>query len=387
MQHFVVVGGGIAGVNCSMEILRSTPDKNIQVTLISANQHVKTITNWYKIGQFMENFEISESQQPLTSDKRFQLIYDTVISWKPDEKFLILKENGEFSYDKLCISTGARSICQFSNLKNVKTLRDTDTAKDLQLHLSKSRHIVIVGNGGIAAELIYELKNIKITWIIKDSWLCAKFFPKDLEKFIENRIFAGNEKRKKTSGVQKRLRFGLGSDQSLEGQGPALGPDWATSIDLSGENQEKSINILKSTEVLNISDDFVEVRDLESETISKIPCDFVIWATGTRANSEIWKENLDVSAGEEDQAIQVNDIFETSHPAVFACGDVAQYATTSSNLWKPMRLWTQARQAAETCAKSMVFGRETAEMFNMHLELFAHCTTFFGLKLQQVLDI
>ena len=44
-----------------------------------------------------------------------------------------------------------------------------ETVVDFQRKLSNARQIVLVGNGGIATELCYEIDNCKIVWAVKDN--------------------------------------------------------------------------------------------------------------------------------------------------------------------------------------------------------------------------
>ena len=73
-----------------------------------------------------------------------------------------------FNYDKLCIATGGKPNL-ISNNEFVLGIRDTETVIDFQKRISNARQIVLVGNGGIATELCYEIDNCKIIWAVKDN--------------------------------------------------------------------------------------------------------------------------------------------------------------------------------------------------------------------------
>lgn len=67
----------------------------------------------------------------------------------------IVTENGEhLHYKKLCICTGGRPNI-ISQHACVVGIRDTESVKQFKLKLSKARRVVIIGNGGIALELVY----------------------------------------------------------------------------------------------------------------------------------------------------------------------------------------------------------------------------------------
>jgi hypothetical protein len=46
-------------------------------------------------------------------------------------------------------------------------LRDTESAENFQTRLSGSRRICVVGNGGIATEIVHEVQTVDIVWAVK----------------------------------------------------------------------------------------------------------------------------------------------------------------------------------------------------------------------------
>lgn len=65
-----------------------------------------------------------------------------------------------FKYDKLCICTGAiPNTIKMDNINdttrsNIIYIRDTDTVKQLKEKLANARKMIVIGNGGIALELV-----------------------------------------------------------------------------------------------------------------------------------------------------------------------------------------------------------------------------------------
>src|SRR5699024_635193 len=101
-----------------------------------------------------------------------------------------LEDGSVIKYSKLCICTGAKpKVIPTDDIeanKYVKCIRDTETAKDLQSILSASKRILIVGNGGIATELVYEVSDCEIIWAIKDNNFGATFFDAAVSKFFSD---------------------------------------------------------------------------------------------------------------------------------------------------------------------------------------------------------
>lgn len=62
-----------------------------------------------------------------------------------------------YSYQELCICTGATPKLLAEKGPHVLWLRDTESAQQFQDRIKDARRIVIVGNGGIATEMVYEV--------------------------------------------------------------------------------------------------------------------------------------------------------------------------------------------------------------------------------------
>jgi pyruvate/2-oxoglutarate dehydrogenase complex dihydrolipoamide dehydrogenase (E3) component len=66
----------------------------------------------------------------------------------------------------VCICTGARPK-QLSGAENcgdrILTLRDVESVNSLEHKLKDARRVAIVGNGGIATELVYKLKGVQVS--------------------------------------------------------------------------------------------------------------------------------------------------------------------------------------------------------------------------------
>jgi hypothetical protein len=60
------------------------------------------------------------------------------------------------SYSKLCICSGVRPKLLGTH-RNIIGLRDMDSVQQLSARLATARRVVVVGNGGIALELVHEV--------------------------------------------------------------------------------------------------------------------------------------------------------------------------------------------------------------------------------------
>lgn len=93
--------------------------------------------------------------------------------------------------------------------QNVIGIRDTETVIDLQKRIGSARQIMIVGNGGIATELIYEIENCKIIWVIKDDIIGHTFFDSTAARFFQEKI---NRKKDNEAIATKRTKYSITSN-------------------------------------------------------------------------------------------------------------------------------------------------------------------------------
>lgn len=116
-----------------------------------------------------------------------------------------------------------------SDNPNVIGIRDTETVKDLQKRLSNAKRIIVVGNGGIATELVYtllitfiqsfshtsilisikywcryEVNNVEVIWIVKHKSISATFVDAGAAEFFISHL---NDSKPKTGGISKRLKY------------------------------------------------------------------------------------------------------------------------------------------------------------------------------------
>ena len=67
---------------------------------------------------------------------------------------VITSNNEEYQYGKLCICTGARPNLVAQEQEHVLGLRDLQSVEYFQKRFSTAKRVIIVGNGGIALELV-----------------------------------------------------------------------------------------------------------------------------------------------------------------------------------------------------------------------------------------
>ncbi|XDV25310.1 hypothetical protein PO909_029243 [Leuciscus waleckii] len=335
---FVIVGGGIAGVTCAEQIASQFPSD--EVCLLTASPLVKTVINFKQVSKTLEEFDIEEQPSSVLEEKYPNLkVIQSAVKLLRAKEHLLQAENGQtFHYKKLCLCSGGRPKLLIQDKPHVLGIRDTDSAQDFQKRLSKAKRIVVIGNGGIALELVYEVEGCEVIWAIKDKAIGNTFFDAGAAQFFIPSLEA---EKKDRSLPCKRSRYttdktGVGHSGASGELGSALGPDWHEGIELRGAEQSSSgVHI-------------------------EYECEFDL---------------------AEDHGLRVDDHMRTSEQDVYAAGDVCTAGWKPSTLWQQMRLWTQARQMGWYAARCMAADvlEEPIEL-DFCFELFTHITKFFNYK-------
>lgn len=136
-----------------------------------------------------------------------------------------------------------------------------------QKNLARAERIVVVGNGGIALELVYEIEGCEVIWAIKDKAIGNTFFDAGAAEFLIPKLTAGKQetpiecKRTKYTmeGSEKKERPAAASDKL----GSALGPDWHEGLQLKGTKEfshKIHIEILCEVKKIHSQQEFIQLR-------------------------------------------------------------------------------------------------------------------------------
>ncbi|MEQ2230136.1 Pyridine nucleotide-disulfide oxidoreductase domain-containing protein 1 [Ilyodon furcidens] len=394
---FVIVGGGIAGVTCVEQLSSQFPSED--VALFTAGPLIKAVTNYKQVSRTMEEFDVEEKPSSVLEEKfpNLTVIHSAVKSLHTHSHCVETADGRVFGYKKLCICSGARPKLLTQENPNVLGIRDTDSAQVFQKRLSKARRIVIVGNGGIALELVYEVKGCEVIWAVKDKAIGNTFFDAGAAQFLITSLEADKAE---AAGPCKRLRYTMEepapdavqtftADEYSRGQNPgavepgsALGPDWHRGIELQGAEQvSHRVSVEYQCEVKQIftSEEFLlsSKQTLKADTgrssicflklcltlsflsFSSQPCfssvsagswpvyvqltngntfgcDFVVSATGVIPNTEPFLHGNSFLLAD-DGGLQVDDHMRTLEPDVYAAGDVCTACWERSPLWQQVK--------------------------------------------------
>ena len=371
----IVIGGGIAGICCIQTLADELPSKDI--LLITSSNLVKVTTSIERFGLNLVRFSVENQHldQFKTNYPNVRVVIDKVIELDSlSKKIRLLKADQFLKYDQLAICTGAspKQLDIKCNLSKTEldryccVIRDTETVKDLEKKFSKSKRVCILGNGGIATELVFSIKCCKLIWIIRDQHITSTFLDAGASHFLRSFVSKDELNKKEINKnneltlddkVIKRLKYTIIEGESKidvnECQyGSALGPDWQQKFELKGVYNEntKEITFEKNCELINLLkfSELSEESRLEldgSDGLYRgenkneswpifvqlsngklIGCDLLINAIGVKANLSLnvdkdknLHSNLQLAS---DGGILIDKFMRTSLTDVYAAGDV-----------------------------------------------------------------
>jgi len=387
---YLIIGGGIAGVSCA-EMLY-TLDNEADITLVTATSFVKSVSSVNQITKLITEFQVEEQnvEDWYKTHNKVKVVTAKLSRLDVENKTVYLDNETRIKYGKVCLCTGAQPKLISDDNPFVIGIRDTASVVRLQEKLSDAKKVVIIGNGGIATELVYELKNICVVWAVKDDAISTVYLDPGASQFLIKEV----EKGKEEVGPCKRTKYTVQTSKinsQKEMLGSALGPDWHQALQSEGSASKKKVDIKYNVQIDRILTP-QEYQDTQTtqEGAEKYPvyarftdgsvegADFIVSATGVTPGGQIFRDVLKVN---EEGAIVVDENMQTSVKDVYAAGDVCHAGWDWSKHWMQMRLWTQARQMGMFAAKCM-YHHTIKEPLDLDFcfEMFAHVTNFFGQK-------
>ena len=224
-------------------------------------------------------------------------------------KRLILKNNDEFGFQKLIIATCARPRTlniPGSNLQNLFYLRTLNDSKSIRNAAEKVKHAVVIGGGFIGMEVAAVLaqKGIEVALVLNDDRVFKRLFSPEMSSFFESYYAA------------------------------------------------RGVRLFKSMFVTELRGD----RAVSSAVLKDgqtVQCDLVVAGIGVQPAIEVARNSgLEVGDG-----ILVNEYLQTSHPDVFAAGDVANYQDVLFGKRRCVEHWDNAVSQGQYCARLLMGDR------------------------------
>ncbi len=419
-RRFVVVGGGIAGCTAAEELLAL--EDGCEVTVLTATPVVKQVGRVVQVTRKLEEMEVVERDaNDFGRDHARLTVVQVRVRGIDAAAHVVECESGRaVPFDRCLVCTGAVPKVVSASHPHVVGIRDTESVQELTRRLQTARRVVVLGNGGIALEVVHAVTGCEVVWAVKDAYVGNTFFDHtasgfvlpELEKQRPVRIVArgeGTAEARKGMAVSVQGGGGGGGGETNSPEqapvGGALGPDWTEGLSTAEvvPASAQPLTILFQAEL----EELIEPSSSSSSTLPATPsssssstpqpndhdkgwplfvrltngqtwgCDFVVSATGVVPLVSFLGPEF--TRGE-DGGIVVNEHMQTTaSPDVYAAGDCCSMTWPESEVWFQMRLWTQARTMARYAARCMA--DQVDELGSgFAFELFAHMTRFFGFR-------
>ncbi|MGL1885910.1 MAG: molybdopterin-dependent oxidoreductase [Reichenbachiella sp.] len=196
-----------------------------------------------------------------------------------DNKTVLDQHGVTHDYDVLILGTGSRAFVPPNvpmHLPGLFTMRDRNSADGLKKYIDNKGHVLIVGGGLLGLELASALREV------------------DVEVSI----------------VQLSTRL---MERQLDTMASTL---------LRQLMEEMDVKVYTNDEVQSIrSNEKAKTVEADLKSGKTLHCNAVVFAIGTRPNSELAKE-IGIKCG---RGITVNEYLQTSDPSVYAIGEIAEF--------------------------------------------------------------
>lgn len=309
--HYLIIGGGIAGVTAAETIRQHNPDARIAI--VGDESHIiysRVLLPHYLKRRISRANLFLRTAEDFTA-KRIDLYQqETLVSIDTKHKDVSVENGKTFQYEKLLLVTGGK-VKEWGKREDrdivyrLQTLDDADRLSDAMASL---KNPIVVGSSFISLEFleIFLANKIVPTLLVRDSHFFGHLLEEQGGQLMHENF----------------LRLGIKTDYD----------DMIASIERTSAGAEVVTMGLK-----------------------KIQVDAIAAGVGIDRNMGYAKE-AGIEVGE--HGIRVNEYLETSSPDVFAAGDVAEFHDVISGMHRTVGNWTNAVLQGKRAALNMMGTRE-----------------------------
>ena len=320
MQH-VIIGAGPAGV-IAAETLRKT-DPSCSIKLVGDETeppYSRMALPYYLIDNIDEAGAYLRKAASHYADQGIEVIQDRAASVDPDAHTLQLESGATVNFDKLLVATGSHPIrppipgLDSPGVHSCWTLED---GRNIAQGAGEGSDVILMGAGFIGCIILEALaeRGVNLTVIEMED----RMVPRMMDQTAGNLI-----------------------------------KQWCL---------DQGVNVLTSTRVEAIEQDGGRLT-VQLDNGDRLGADVVISATGVRANIQF----LDGSGIETDFGVLVNDRLQSSHPDVYAAGDVCQGRDFSTGEFSVQAIQPTAAEHGRLAAMNMC-GRDTRHQGSVNMNV------------------
>ncbi len=327
---YLLIGGGLASSEAAKQIREADPEGPI--TLVGEEPHVPydrpPLSKELLRGEKSREETFFDPEQHFR-DKGIDLVLGAAVQEQDLKAKTAVLANGEsIQFEKALIATGGRPIrlnIPGSDLPGVHYLRTLDDAAAIAAEAGPDKSAAIIGAGFIGMEVAASLtqRGVQVNVVEVQPHIWSRFADATLAGFFEDYC------------TQKGVTFHTSE----------------TVAEIRGEGRPSSV---------------------VTQSGKELPCDFVCVAVGIVPNVEVAQQaGLQV-----DDGVVVNEHLQTSHPDVYAAGDVASYPDPVFGKQRRVEHWGHAEYCGQIAGQNMA-GAENkydllsyvwSDIFDLHLE-------------------
>ena len=327
---YLLIGGGLASSQAAKQLRQLDPQG--AVTLVAEEPHVPydrpPLSKDFLRGDKTKD-ELFFDAPAFFQAQRITLLLGTMVTkLDPATKTAWLSDGRSLRFEKALIATGGRPVhlkLPGADLPGVHYLRTLDDAASLAADAVTGSRAVVIGAGFIGLEVAASLtqRGVAVTVIETGPHIWPRFADEALARVIEQHCTA------------KGVTFRTG----------------------------------ESVTEIRRSDRSFSVRVKSGATL---PCDFLCIGVGIVPNVELAQQaGLTVENG-----IVVNEYLQSSHPDIYAAGDVARYVDPLFGKHRRVEHWGHAEYSGQLAARNMAEASQPydlltyvwSDIFDLHLE-------------------
>lgn len=296
---YLILGGGMTG-DAAVEGIRSV-DSEGSIGIISAEPDLPYDRPPLSKGLWQETDE-SEIWRG-TDDRQAELHLDTLIVRLDAEAHELTDDQGEvYGFEKLLFATGGTPVelpFEGGDVIYYRTYQDYTRLREM---VDQRERFAIVGGGFIGSELAAALAqhDREVTMVFPESGIGAGRFPEDLAEYL-NSYYKGR------------------------------GVDLISGDTVVGFNEQE-----EGTQVV-------------TDEGKRFTVDAVVAGLGIRPNSAV----AEAAGIEVEDGIRVNRSLQSSHPDIYAAGDVASFHNSALDMWLRVEHEDNANTMGEMAGRSM----------------------------------
>lgn len=306
---YLIIGGGIAGGK-ACEGIRDV-DAEGSTALITKENHPPYQKPPLSKAYLQDKTDLEDVY--LKPEEEYQAMGVELIQGRavtdiaPEDHLVTLEDGEEIGYEKLLLATGGSAIrlpIWGNELDNVFTLRGIEDANKIREQAGENTRALVMGGSFIGAEVAASISQLgtQVVHIFPESRLLEHIAPEDLGQHLQE-MFEENNVRVLPETISEGLE---------------------------GENAVQRA-ILNNGELLDI--------------------DFVVMGVGIKINSDfLHGTDLEVR---QDGTVEVDEMLATTHPDIYAAGDITTWPDPHSDQMLHVEHWDVARRQGLIAGKNM----------------------------------